>query len=362
MNKKVASHPFQDDDRFQNDILTGVSRTFALTIPQLPASLRSVVTNAYLLCRIADTIEDDPGIAPGDKERFHRWFIEALEGRADPGAFARALEPRLSSASSPEEKALIRDAGRVVRATRSLDAVSQSIMTRRIALMCRGMPLFQRRPRRDGLRNLAALDKYCYYVAGVVGQMLTELFCAHSGEIAGCRKALFNLSASFGQGLQMTNILKDVWEDWTRGACWLPREIFAAHGCDLADLNPQRDRAAFTAGLGELLGVTHGHLRNALQYTVLIPGRETGIRRFCLWSLILAVLTLQRIRRNPHYSAGDQVKVPRRTVRHAIHVTSAVCRSNLLIRALFAWSARGLPLSREVTTYGEFNRPALRTQ
>ena len=30
---------------------------------------------------------------------------------------------------------------------------------------------------------------------------------------------------SFGQGLQMTNILKDVWEDYEIGACWLPREI-----------------------------------------------------------------------------------------------------------------------------------------
>ena len=40
--------------------LPGVSRTFALTIPKLPATLSGVVANAYLLCRIVDTIEDDP--------------------------------------------------------------------------------------------------------------------------------------------------------------------------------------------------------------------------------------------------------------------------------------------------------------
>ncbi|MDL1867558.1 phytoene synthase, partial [Betaproteobacteria bacterium PRO4] len=44
-----------DDARYQEHILQGVSRTFALTIPQLPPALREVVGNAYLLCRIVDT-------------------------------------------------------------------------------------------------------------------------------------------------------------------------------------------------------------------------------------------------------------------------------------------------------------------
>jgi len=47
------------DETYQEKILQDVSRTFALTIPQLPPALRRVVSNAYLLCRIADTIEDD---------------------------------------------------------------------------------------------------------------------------------------------------------------------------------------------------------------------------------------------------------------------------------------------------------------
>ena len=55
----------ETDEDYQNRILPHVSRTFALTIPQLPPALRTPVTNAYLLCRIADTIEDevDPAVA-----------------------------------------------------------------------------------------------------------------------------------------------------------------------------------------------------------------------------------------------------------------------------------------------------------
>lgn len=363
MNDQLASHEvLEDDERFQENILGGVSRTFALTIPQLPASLRDVVTNAYLLCRIADTIEDDPGISAAEKEKFHEWYIDTLEVRRDPGVFAQALEPLLSENCPPPERELVRHAARVVRVCHSFDPATQEVLVHRVALMCRGMPLFQHHTRHDGLPNLAAMDQYCYYVAGVVGQMLTELFSGYSGQIARVREPLFNLSASFGQGLQMTNILKDVWEDRARGVCWLPRELFAAHGYDLAGLHPDHNRAAFTRGLQELLGVTHAHLRNALQYTLLIPARETGIRRFCLWSLVLAVLTLQRIRRNPHYNAGAQVKVSRRAVRHTIRVTGAISRSDPLIRALFAWAARGLPLAREVTTYPEFSQPILRAQ
>jgi len=52
-------------------LLEGVSRTFALTIPQLPDGLRETVTNAYLLCRIADTIEDDPELDSVTKDSFH---------------------------------------------------------------------------------------------------------------------------------------------------------------------------------------------------------------------------------------------------------------------------------------------------
>ena len=63
---------FQDDLQYQADILEGVSRTFALTIPALPKGLSEVVANAYLLCRLADTIEDDIGLNSLQKSIFHK--------------------------------------------------------------------------------------------------------------------------------------------------------------------------------------------------------------------------------------------------------------------------------------------------
>ena len=130
----------------------------------------------------------------------------------------------------------------------------------------------------------------------------------------------------------MTNILKDVWEDHSRGVCWLPQEVFTRHGIDLATLTPGPD-ARFDAGMRELIGVAHAHLRNALAYTLLIPRRETGIRRFCLWAVGLAVLTLRRIERTPGFTSGAQVKVSRSTVTTVTLLTGAAVRHDWVLQA-----------------------------
>src|ERR1700690_1002390 len=144
--------------------------------------------------------------------------------------------------------------------------------------------------------------------------MLTELFCEYSAEIGRNRSELQRRSVSFAQGLQMTNILKDVWEDRKRGACWLPQEVFTPHGIDLARLSSESPDARFDAGMRKLIGVAHARQRNALDYTLHIPGNHVGIRRFCLWAIGLAILTLQKIERNPGLTAGSQVKISRSAV------------------------------------------------
>src|SRR5581483_186122 len=119
---------------------------------------------------------------------------------------------------------------------------------------------------------------------GVVGEMLTRLFCEYSHEINKRRDSLMRLAVSFGQGLQMTNILKDIWEDRRRGACWLPQDILRESGFDLAELSPESHGEEFQRGLKRLVAIAHAHLRNALEYTLLIPPEETQIRDFCLWA------------------------------------------------------------------------------
>jgi farnesyl-diphosphate farnesyltransferase len=157
------------------------------------------------------------------------------------------------------------------------------------------------------------------------------------------------LAVSFGQGLQMTNILKDVWEDYQHGACWLPRKIFAEEGFDLSDLTTARNRQGFERGVQRLIGIAHRHLRNALAYTLLIPKQETGIRNFCLWAIGLAVLTLRKINNHLDYTDGSQVKISRLSVKGTILATQLARQNHTLLKLLFYLAAWPLPLVAHLT-------------
>lgn len=333
------------DEAYQEEILPHVSRTFALTIPRLPPGLRSAVTSAYLLCRIADTIEDEPALSAADAYIYLGRFAAVVAGREEAGPLAREVVSRLTESTLPAERHLVENMDRVVRMTHRLDAGQRAAIQRCIDLMCYGMHHFQRTASVKGLNRLSDLDRYCYYVAGVVGEMLTELFCSYSDGAAERRADLRELAASFGQGLQMTNILKDIWEDRTRGACWLPQDVFVRHGLDVARLEPARSDARFATALRELIGLAHAHLRNAIEYTLLIPRDEPGIRLFCLWAVGLAVLTLRRIESHPEFSSGTEVKVSHATVAVTRVLTSLAVRHDRVLLRLFDWAAGDLPLA-----------------
>ena len=263
------------DTTFQDRILQGVSRTFALTIPTLPPPLYLAVANAYLLCRIADTIEDDAGFSVEQKLEYSQSFVDILRGQGDIAAF-QALAGKLAPHALDAERELIANADAVVRITHGLNDNQQAALVRCVRTMADGMMYYQGQETLDGLADQAAMDRYCYYVAGVVGEMLTELFCDYVPELMENKPYMMRLAVSFGQGLQMTNILKDIWDDAQRGVCWLPQDIFTETGFELKNLTTENSDPHFQKGLEHLISIAHSHLQNALTYTQLIPSHETA--------------------------------------------------------------------------------------
>lgn len=110
-----------DDARYQEHILQGVSRTFALTIPQLPPALREVVGNAYLLCRIVDTVEDDSALTLEQTRELAGMFTDVVNGKIAAETFAQALYPLLSEHTIPAEHDLIKHTPSVIRITHSFN-------------------------------------------------------------------------------------------------------------------------------------------------------------------------------------------------------------------------------------------------
>ena len=338
------------DEAYQAYSLQGVSRTFALTIPQLPDRLCVQVGNAYLLCRITDTIEDETVLTIDQKQAFASDFIKVVKGEQSADTFATSLFKQLTDNTPEAERDLIRNTARVVRLTHSFTLPQRRAIERCVEEMATGMIRFQQQQSLDGLRDIRELSDYCYYVAGVVGIMLTELFCDYSQDMVKNRDRMSELAVSFGQGLQMTNILKDIWDDQQRGACWLPRSVFAS--CDFAmkDLAQQHNDTCYQDGLEQLIALASMHLANALEYTLLVPAKEKGIRKFCFWALGMALLTLRKINGHRDFSCAQQVKISRRQVKATVVATELVVGSDRRARWLFDRVARQLPQAPENST------------
>ncbi|MCD6023770.1 MAG: squalene/phytoene synthase family protein [Fibrobacteria bacterium] len=308
--------------------LNRVSRTFALNIRVLPGPLRAQVLHAYLYCRMADTLEDDATLPAGDKIPLLRAFASLFrtdlpedEARAAFDAFPGLLPPSWRG-SEDWEKILLERAPVVLRAFLAFPAPARAAIARCVTEMCGGMADFARRREersatgRPLIETLAELDEYCYYVAGTVGVMLCDLFIAHADIPPERAARLRALCVSFGLGLQLTNILKDVRDDGERGVSWLP---------------PGHAYAG-------ILAKARGHLEEALEYTLLIPRRQRRLRLFCLWPLFMAAETLALLdsqRASPADAPVARVKISRVRVARILLRTRLLYFSNTWLRAEF---------------------------
>ena len=333
----------QSDNTLQNRLLQGVSRTFALTIPVLPVGLREPVSNGYLLCRIIDTIEDDPALNLQQKREFSNQFTRVVNGDESAENFARELAKILSDITTPAEHELIQLTPAVINITHSFNTQQREALSTCVRVMAEGMLHFQKKDTNAGLDDMAEMEHYCYVVAGVVGEMLSKLFCDYSPNIAAHKQEMMTLSKRFGQGLQMTNILKDIWDDNKRGACWLPQSIFNECGFDLKNLKPGQKSIEFERGLSQLIAIAHKQLNDALEYTLLIPRNETGIRNFCLWALGMAILTIRKLNKHKDFNEGQQVKITRRSVKMTVLTSRIAVSHDQVLKVLMHFATLGLP-------------------
>jgi len=327
-------------ETFARRILPEVSRTFALNIPVLPKPLDLVVTVAYLLCRIADTLEDE-GVGPRTELFAELADLVSLpdgwETRADDftARARRVLRPQAPAA----EVELLEHTRLVLQAHAELPVWTRPFVARCIDTMAKGMDEITRgvhgRPHVDGLSSLESLMTYCYYVAGTVGEMLTQLFIGHSKDASAIAEVLEPRAVAFGRALQMTNILKDIREDLDRGICWLPKDRLAAHGLTVRTLALPERRAQAVALLDELVGVARAEIDRAFEYTLALPETEPGLRLFCLWPLFFAVLTLQMLEHNPAVFEPAPVKLTRETISCVMAATQKNVTSDVALRELY---------------------------
>ncbi len=329
------------DRAFCEEALPRVSRTFAICIRLLPGGLDHAVLIAYLLCRVADTVEDSTRLDAEDKVRLLGHFSACLNER---GPDAGPLRAAFSSPAGDEEH-LAGSADVVLREYRRLPSAHQHAIRPWVQEMCAGMAEFARRKGESGgsaahieaLATVEELDRYCYYVAGTVGHLLTALFHLHAGaRQRGRYGALDSLATSFGVGLQLTNIIKDVADDRRRGWSFVPQELCQLAGITPDELHDGRHRDASRRVMHRLIAKAKRHLLDALDYSTLLSRRQYGVRLFCLTALYFAVQTLELAERDDRLlDPAHKVKISRSEVLHTMTVSRFVAPSNALVRWYF---------------------------
>ncbi|MDH3402496.1 MAG: squalene/phytoene synthase family protein [Acidobacteriota bacterium] len=244
-------------------LLERTSRTFALAIPLLPAPLDRSVTSAYLLFRIADTFEDATVLWRRERRLAALAELEGLleEPRADRAAelAARWLDPAPTAHEGYLD--LLRHAPEVIAELLAMPAAVREVMAGHTRRTARGMADFVRRSPERGeieLTDLAELKLYCYVVAGIVGEMLTDLFLLEIPPLAADGEGLRARASAFGEGLQLVNILKDSADDRREGRVFLPAGTDRAEVFALArrDLERATEYCRLLQGAGAPRGVT----------------------------------------------------------------------------------------------------------
>ncbi len=303
--------------------LREVSRTFSRPIEILPGDLRKAVTCGYLLCRIVDAVEDNESFSLSDRDARYYAFHDVLRGAAPAQTFERLWEG--VDGSPPQEARLCAQLHRVIGVLDQTPPEMQRSVRQWVSEMGRGMQIYSHRSA-DGDGVVAPwtsddLQRYCYFVAGTVGHMLTELFAcemslAPESETA---RRMGDLAEPFGAGLQLVNILKDITDDLQRGRSFVPRSLCRARGLGNHDLaNPER-RADAHLAVVPLFDLARRNLDRALDYALTVPAQHSRLRLFCLLPLMMAVKTLGRAYGNDAMFVTEaQVKIGREEVEEII--------------------------------------------
>jgi phytoene synthase len=270
-----------DAARHCRQVIAEHSKSFALASRVLPPLCRDRAAVVYAWCRRADDTVDE--ILPGQDAdaqavallRLRAELDHVYAGRAQSDIVLSAFQQVIEECRVPVVYPITLLEGMAM----DVDAVAYQTM--------------------DELRL------YCYCVAGTVGLMMSHVMGL-------CRDSALIQAAHMGMAMQLTNICRDVVEDWNRGRLYVPDEILAEYGAldlrgALGGPFPETARAPMAAALRFLLSEAERYYRSGDQGLSALPWR-------CAFAVRAARLVYsaigERIARTQHDVTAGRAVVP----------------------------------------------------
>jgi len=327
MRRPSGSDSLATDREWTFQVVGSVSRTFALSIDLLEEPVASWVCTGYLLCRTADTVEDDPTIPPRERAELLDTYAAALDPSRTTGveeflAAVDAVRPGDEETDRSADWTVLDRADRTFRVYESFDPPVRAAMREVTREMADGMAGFLRRHADDdGLRleTVAELEEYCWYVAGTVGKLFTRLLDCYGADAAGRDP---EDARAFALLLQLVNIAKDVRRDYeTENNVYLPGEWLAEEGLSHAAVGDPDHSEAVARVVERVVDRAAGYAPGARRYLQAVPA-EAGLLGAAALPYLLALGTLRELESRSHEAVTDAVKLDRAEV-EALHAATS---------------------------------------
>jgi farnesyl-diphosphate farnesyltransferase len=300
--------------RLRGPLLRSVSRSFYLSLRLLPARLRDPISLAYLLARATDTVADTP--LPDSALR-----VELLRGLAlaiqNPSR--REIAAHLEKYFAPMQR---NKADRIeVQTVLAKINQGQMLDLERFGISSQG-----------ALNNSAELDGYTYLVAGCVGEFWTRLCFFHVTDFSDrALPEMETIGIHYGNGLQLTNILRDAGSDLRAGRCYLPADELQSLGLTAAEVLSQPSRAEPI--LRRWLEKAETGIAAGIDYACAI--RSPRIRLASALPALIGARTLALLREAGPGLLEHRIKVPRREVRNIVATSAITLASKDFLRRTF---------------------------
>ncbi len=303
-----------------------VSRTFAITIDVLDEPMSSRICIGYLICRIADTIEDAQHIPPAAKVDLLGRFDDVLDPDAptDAQTFVDDVSTWAPDDPGPEWR-LVAETPRVMRTFEDTTTATRTAMRGPMRELVQGLGLFvDRHASTEGLRirTCSELEEYCHYAAGTVGELITNLTVLGADVDA---DELRDRGHAFGTLLQLVNIAKDVYDDFeTENNVYLPSSWLAEAGVDQEAVCDSEHRSASATVVRRTVAHARTFADDAEAYLHNAPFQND--RGLAAWGIpfLLAIGTMRELTARPAAAvAPGAVKIDRTEVLAIIEAVTA---------------------------------------
>ncbi|MFB6140736.1 MAG: phytoene/squalene synthase family protein [Halosimplex sp.] len=318
MSRNQTERVFQDDLDYCYEAVQDVSRTFALTVAELDEPMSRDICVGYLLCRIADTIEDAGHIPPAEQRALLDRYNDVLDPETDESIdeFRAAVDEWIPEEPN-DDWSVVAEAPRVFRTFEGLDEDSRSAIRPPVRELVGGMAMFVERYSEQGglrLQTFGELEEYCWYAAGTVGTLVTGLLSRNVDDSVS--ETLHNNARSFAMLLQLVNVSKDVATDFEEeNNVYIPQELLEDEELDTEDIRDEDNGEEFVPVIRRVVDRAEGYLDGAQTWLEAMP--EIRGNTLSAWAIpfLLAVGTLRELEERPEdvIEEGD-VKVSRSEV------------------------------------------------